>query len=112
MVTTFSNGLDVFEVIDFMPRYLKIDGSYHAPPEFIRYLKYVSGKPEVKIDYNPKLEYAKGITDNHIKTDFIVSLNEEEAYDTLYLYTDLDKKKGAKWYCRFYYYRSLFSSRL
>ena len=92
LVTKFSNGLDAFEVIDFMPRYLKLNDTYHSPPEFIRYVKHISGKPEVKVNYKPKLEYAKGITDNHIKTDFIVSLNEDEAYDTLYLYTDLDKK--------------------
>ncbi|MFT5791407.1 MAG: GH15 family glucan-1,4-alpha-glucosidase, partial [Saprospiraceae bacterium] len=91
LVTKFSNGLDVFEVIDFMPRYHKLKGGYHSPPEFIRYIKYISGKPEIKVDYNPKLEYAKGVTSNYVKTNFIVSLNDEYAYDTLFLYTDLDK---------------------
>ena len=98
LVTKFSNGLDAFEVIDFMPRYHKLNGSYHSPPEFIRYIKYLSGKPEIRVDYNPKLEYAKGVTANYVKTDFIVSLNNEETYDTLFLYTDLDKimvKNGA-----------------
>ena len=93
LVTKFSNGLDAFEVIDFMPRYHKLNGSYHSPPEFIRYVKYLSGKPEFRVDYNPKLEYAKGLTTNYVKTDFIVSLNDEETYDTLFLYTDLDKTK-------------------
>ena len=93
LTTRFSNGLDVFEVRDFMPRYHKTSGSYHAPPEFIRYIKYISGKPEVKVLYDPKLEYAKGTTSTYIKNEFIVSLNEEETYDTLFLYTDLDKKK-------------------
>ena len=92
LVTKFSNGLDVFEVIDFMPRFHKLKGGYHSPPEFIRYIKYISGKPEIKVDYNPKLEYAKGVTSNYIKSNFIVSLNDEYAYDTLFLYTDLDKK--------------------
>ncbi|MFT7330249.1 MAG: GH15 family glucan-1,4-alpha-glucosidase [Roseivirga sp.] len=91
LVTKFSNGLDVFEVIDFMPRYHKLKVGYHSPPEFIRYIKYISGKPEIKVDYNPKLEYAKGVTSNYVKTNFIVSLKDEYAYDTLFLYTDLDK---------------------
>ncbi|WP_179316940.1 glycoside hydrolase family 15 protein [Winogradskyella undariae] len=91
LITRFSKGNDVFEVIDFMPRYHKPNGNYHSPPEFIRYLKYVSGEPKLKVAYDPKLEYAKGVTSTYEKDDFIVSLNNEDTYDTLFLYTDLDK---------------------
>ncbi|WP_178987968.1 glycoside hydrolase family 15 protein [Winogradskyella schleiferi] len=93
LVTKFSNGLDAFEVRDFMPRYYKESGSYHAPPEFIRYIKYISGKPTVKINYNPKLEYAKGDTKTYVKNDFVVSLTDNELFDTLFLYTDFNKDK-------------------
>ncbi|WP_412560698.1 MULTISPECIES: glycoside hydrolase family 15 protein [Winogradskyella] len=96
LVTRFSNGLDAFEVRDFMPRYHKENGSYHSPPEFIRYIKHISGKPTVKVIYNPKLEYAKEETKTYIKNDFVVSLTDNEAYDTLFLYTDLDKEKLIK----------------
>ncbi|MBQ4819441.1 glycoside hydrolase family 15 protein [Aquimarina sp. MMG016] len=92
LVTTFSNGLDTFEIRDFMPRYYKENGNYHSPPEFIRYIKYISGKPSIKVIYDPKLEYAKGVTNTYIKNDFVVSLTTNEAFDTLFLYTDLDKK--------------------
>ncbi|WP_179345692.1 glycoside hydrolase family 15 protein [Winogradskyella ursingii] len=92
LVTTFSNGLDMFEVHDFMPRYRKNGGVYHSPPEVIRYIKYISGRPSFKIIYDPKLEYAKGSTATFIKNDFIVSINDEETYDTLFLYTDLNKE--------------------
>ena len=78
LVTRFSNGIDAFEVVDFMPRYHKIQRGYHAPPEFIRYIRHVSGKPTMKVDYDPKLEYAKGVTTTYIKDDFIVSLNDED----------------------------------
>jgi GH15 family glucan-1,4-alpha-glucosidase len=91
LITQFSNDIDAFEVIDFMPRYTKTKGGYHSPPEFIRYIRYISGKPEISIEYNPKLEYAKGVTHTYAKDDFIVSLNEEDTYDTLFLYTDFDK---------------------
>jgi GH15 family glucan-1,4-alpha-glucosidase len=96
LVTKFNNGVDAFEVIDFMPRYRKLDGNYHSPPEFIRYIKHLSGTPALKVAYDPKLEYAKGSTVNHIKTSFIVSLNDEDVYDTLFLYTDLDKNAVLK----------------
>ncbi|AXT59492.1 glycoside hydrolase family 15 protein [Aquimarina sp. AD10] len=91
LVTTFSNGLDIFEVRDFMPRYYKENGSYHSPPEFIRYIKHVAGKPSLKVIYDPKLEYAKGETSTYIKNDFVVSLTSNEAFDSLFLYTDFDK---------------------
>ncbi|MEO1031919.1 MAG: trehalase-like domain-containing protein, partial [Bacteroidota bacterium] len=93
LVTRFSNGLDAFEIRDFMPRYYKDNGAYHSPPEFIRYIKYLYGKPSLKVIYNPKLEYAIGETKTYIKNDFIVSLTDSEAYDTLFLYTDVDKEK-------------------
>jgi len=92
LVTSFSNGKDAFEVHDFMPRYHKEGGTYHAPPEFIRYLKYISGAPKIKVNYEPKLEYAKGETNTFVKDDFIVSLTNKEVYDTLFLYTDLNKE--------------------
>ena len=75
-----------------MPRYHKTNGSYHHPPEIIRYVKLISGNPVFKTNYNPKLEYALDETITHIKEDFIVSLTDKDSYDTLFLYTNLDKQ--------------------
>ena len=91
LVTHFSNGIDAFEVRDFMPRYQKSDNDYHAPPEFIRYIKHISGKPTIKVVYDPKLEYASGETSTYVKDDFVVSLTNKASFDSLFLYTDLDK---------------------
>ena len=92
LVTTFSSVEGVFELIDFMPRYLKENNKYHNPPEVIRYLKLISGAPKFKTEYNPKLEYAKGETVKYIKDDFIVSLTHQDKFDTLFLYTNLNKE--------------------
>lgn len=93
LVTRFSQGNDVFEVHDFMPRYYKANGGYQAPPEIIRYIHHISGKPTFRVKYNPKLEYAKGVTEIYIKEHFIVSLTYGERFDTLFLYTNFDKEK-------------------
>lgn len=93
LVTKFSNGIDTFEVHDFMPRYYKPNGDYQSPPEIIRYFKHISGKPTFKVNYNPKLEYAKGNTEMYVKDHFIVSLTYGEKFDTLFLYTNFDKQK-------------------
>ena len=92
LVTAFSNGVDAFEVRDFMPRYSKENEKYHSPPEIIRLIHYVSGKPQFKVVYDPKLEYAKGETNTLVKDDFVVSLTETGAFDSLFLYTDLNKE--------------------
>lgn len=91
LVTRYSEGENVFEVHDFMPRHHKMNGKYMAPPEIIRYIKYVSGSPKVHFKYDPKLEYAVGETLHYIKEDFIASLTHENRYDTLFLYTSFDK---------------------
>lgn len=89
--TRFSNGKDCFELVDFMPRYRKKDNTYHAPPEIIRYFKHMSGKPRFRLHYEPKLEYAAGVTETYIKDNFVASLTHGEKYDTVFLYTSFDK---------------------
>lgn len=91
LVTEFNNGKDIFESIDFMPRYKNDDGTFYSPPDIVRYVKLIAGKPKFKIKYDPRLEYSLGKTTNEIKDDFIKSVTNEEKYDTLYLYTDLDQ---------------------
>ena len=93
--TTFLSQNASFEVYDFLPRYLKKDKSYHTPPELIRYLKVTKGTPKLKVDFNPKLEYALGNTEIFIKENFIVGLTEADEFDTLFLYTSLDKEAVA-----------------
>jgi GH15 family glucan-1,4-alpha-glucosidase len=92
LVTKFENRENSFEVIDFMPRYQKENGSFYSPPEIIRLIKLIRGKPKFKIFYDPKLEYALGNTNTYVKDEFIVSVVDEKRYGTLYLYTDLNKK--------------------
>ncbi|RIV68361.1 glycoside hydrolase family 15 protein [Flagellimonas aequoris] len=92
LVTRFTQGDDVFEVHDFMPRHHKMNGKYMAPPEIIRFVKHISGKPKVVVKYDPKLEYAMGETKHFIKKDFIASITHEMKYDTLFLYTSIHKQ--------------------
>ncbi|NNE03833.1 MAG: glycoside hydrolase family 15 protein [Eudoraea sp.] len=92
LITRFSNGEDVFELHDFMPRYHKEDASdYYGPPEVVRFIKYVSGKPKLSIKYDPKLEYALGETITYIKKTFIVSLTPGKKFETVFLYTSFNK---------------------
>tara|TARA_R110002020_G_scaffold59496_12_gene162168 strand:+ start:2159 stop:3958 length:1800 start_codon:yes stop_codon:yes gene_type:complete len=90
--TMFDNGNDAFEVFDFMPRYEKPDGKFYAPPDIIRFVRLVKGKPSFICKYDPKLEYARNKTFTVNKEDYLESYTEEGKYDSLYLYTDLNKE--------------------
>ena len=91
LITRFSNGVDCFEVRDFMPRYHKVNGTYHSPPEIIRYIRYISGRPKFRAKYDPKLRYALGKTETYIKKNFVASLTYEGKFDTVFLYSSFNK---------------------
>lgn len=90
LITAFSDGDNAFEVRDFMPRYIKDDGSSYSPPEIVRYLKLIKGKPEFRVKYDPKLEYALAETLTYVKDNFIISLTRSKKFDSLYFYSNLD----------------------
>ena len=85
--TVFDNGKDSFQLIDFMPRYAREDGSYYAPPDIIRFFRLTGGEPKFRIKYDPKLDFAKEKTYNENKGDYIKSFTKEGKYDSLYFYS-------------------------
>ena len=90
--TNFSNGENEFEVIDFMPRFKKENGKYYTPPEVVRILKLIKGVPLFKVLYDPRLAFASGTTNTYVKENFIVSIVDDEKYETLFLYSNLKKE--------------------
>lgn len=91
LITRFEEGDNIFEVHDFMPRYYAENGSYHSPPELVRYIRHISGKPKFRANYDPRLEYALGKTHSYVKKNFIVSLTNTKRFDTIFLYTSFNK---------------------
>ncbi|WP_372755091.1 glycoside hydrolase family 15 protein [Labilibaculum sp.] len=78
----------VFEVLDFMPRYVGEKNDYYMPPDVIRYFRLVYGKPRFRIKYDPQLDYARNETKNKSSQErFIKSYTTAGNYDSLYLYT-------------------------
>ncbi len=91
LITRFRKGEDCFEVRDFMPRYHKENGTYHSPPEIVRYIRYISGRPKFRVSYEPRLRYALGKTETFIKKNFVASLTYKDKFDTVFLYTSFNK---------------------
>ena len=92
IITTFKNDDSEFDVVDFMPRFKDDNDRYYSSPEIQRILIPKKGTPIFKVVYSPKLDYAKGKTKNYIKKNFIVSVLDEDIYETLFLYSNIDKK--------------------
>ena len=90
--TMYDNGTDAFEVFDFMPRYEKRSGAFYAPPDIIRFVRLVKGAPKFVCNYDPKLEYASTETITVNKGEYIESYTDDGKYDSLYLYTNLEKE--------------------
>ena len=93
LVTKFYRGNDGFEMVDFMPRYITEHTDHYAPTDLIRYVKHKFGTPSFRVLYNPKLEYAKFNAQTVIEKKYIKSFTTQGPYDSVYLYTDLDKEK-------------------
>lgn len=93
LVTKYIKGEDQFELVDFMPRYKSEENGHYAPPDLIRFVKYVSGNPVFRVNYDPKLEYAKHPTKTIIAKDYIKSYTKQGNYNSVYLYTSLNCNK-------------------
>ena len=91
LVTRYSCREHAFELIDFMPRYKTDEGFYHCPPDIIRYIRYLSGQPQIRIHYQPRPAYAQHPTKTETTDEFIKLLTVKGQYESLYLYTDLPR---------------------
>ncbi len=92
LLTRFENSEGAFEVIDFMPRYFNGNNKHHNPPDIVRYIRWVFGQPRFRVNYDPKLNYAKNATKSYIEGNYIKSVTVQGIYDSLYLYSSLSKE--------------------
>jgi len=89
LVTLFANEFNSFEIIDFMPRYKTEEGNYYNSPEIYRILKVIRGKPVIRVEYNPKLNFATDETKHEIHKHYIKSFTTKGRYESIYLYTSI-----------------------
>jgi GH15 family glucan-1,4-alpha-glucosidase len=92
LCTRFSKGEDAFEVIDYMPRHKTDRVHYHCPPDIVRYIHYISGNPELRVIYKPRLVYAQHETKNNLIDNYIKSYTVKGPYESIYLYSDFPLK--------------------
>ena len=88
--TSFSSPEGAFDIIDFMPRYQITDREFFRPAEIHRLIQHISGKPKVKIEYNPILNYARDPVAHVIQDDHIRTYSTDWPTDCIYLYSSFD----------------------
>jgi GH15 family glucan-1,4-alpha-glucosidase len=88
--TSFDNGSDAFRIIDFMPRYKTEKGLYHCPPDLVRYIQLLKGRPKVKLRYDPRLAYAGYEIQHLLNENYLKSFTDNGTYESVYLYSNLD----------------------
>ncbi|MDZ4242457.1 MAG: glycoside hydrolase family 15 protein, partial [Candidatus Omnitrophota bacterium] len=91
--TTFKTGHGVFEVRDYMPRFVTGRDEYFCPSEVQRDIHVVSGSPRIIIDLKPMPNYALGGANPVIYKDYVKLTSQGGEYNSFYLYTDLDKPR-------------------
>ena len=95
LVTSFSRKRDKFELIDFMPRYKRDSGMYHCPPDIVRYIRHISGKPEIRVVYDPRPAYSQHDVKKEVRDEYIKHVTTGGSYESTYLYSDLDYQRIA-----------------
>ena len=90
LCTTFASEAHAFQVIDFMPRYRDGNGSFYMPPDIIRFVYLLKGNPKLKVQYKPRLDYAREETYTENHRYYLKSFTKKGKYDSLYLYSSLD----------------------
>ena len=88
--TVFTSGYDVFEVLDFMPRYAVAPSEYYMPPEVYRLIRPISGSPRFAVDYQPVMNYAREQVYHEIHTEFVLTASETYPKDNIHLYSSLN----------------------
>ena len=87
--TVFTSRKAAFEVLDFMPRYHRMDAldRYYCPPDIIRVFRPLYGTPKLRLKYDPRLYYAEHKTITEPADGYIKSYTEDGAYESCYLYS-------------------------
>ena len=91
--TVFTTKDGVFEVRDYMPRFIASRSDYHCPSEIHRDILRISGNPKIIIELNPRPNYGSSEACYYFKKDYLKIVSQEGEYNSFYLYSNMDHHK-------------------
>lgn len=87
--TRFASKEDEFILLDFMPCYSSGDDTHYLPAELYRYIRWIKGKPRLKVDYNPAPNYARSVATHIVTPQYIETYGSSDCKDRQYLYSSI-----------------------
>ncbi|MGV8964310.1 MAG: glycoside hydrolase family 15 protein [Candidatus Saccharimonadaceae bacterium] len=91
--TTYRSEEGSFLVFDYMPRYTTTENKSYLPPEIHRYIRVINGKPRLRIEYQPRMNYASEEVEHIQFEEYIKTVSKKNEDDKIYLYTSVDFDK-------------------
>jgi alpha,alpha-trehalase len=91
--TVFQTKHGIFEVRDYMPRFINIEEECYCPPEIHRDILLVSGNPKIVFKLKPRPNYAMSEPCFVDDINYIKIISQKGLYNSFYLYSNLDLDK-------------------
>ena len=88
--TTFTTKDGIFEVMDYMPRFLSPDRKVYCPPEIHRNIYLVSGNPQLVVELKPCPNYGLAPAKFSVTKEYLKIQSTQGEYNSYYLYSNLD----------------------
>ncbi|MBN1973846.1 MAG: glycoside hydrolase family 15 protein [Sedimentisphaerales bacterium] len=90
--TVFTTEDGIFELRDYMPRFLTSKQEYYCPPEIHRDIKLISGNPKLIVKFHPKPNYAASESEFILENNHVKITSQKGEYASFYLYSNLNYK--------------------
>ncbi len=88
--TRFETKDGVFEIMDYMPRFLTGAGDVYCPSEIHRNIHVISGRPRMRVALKPCPNYGLGEGRFTCFPEYLKITSTKGEYNSYYLYSDLD----------------------
>lgn len=88
--TRFETEDGVFEVMDYMPRFLTGGGDVYCPSEIHRNIHVISGSPRIRVELKPAPNYGLGAGSFQIYPEYLKITSTKGEYNSYYVYSNLD----------------------
>lgn len=80
----------IFDIYDFMPRFVMDNQHYYCPSEIQRNIRVIFGKPRIKIHIDLRPNYAGSDVDTINEGEYLKFITKNGDYYSFYLYSSLD----------------------
>ena len=91
--TIFVTKHGVFEVSDYMPRFITAQAETYCPSEIHRDLHVISGRPKIIVELVARPNYALSEAEFHFENEYTKITSQKGEYNSFYFYSNLDHQK-------------------